>query len=123
MHTAINSFQLISSIDVSVFDISEYSQQPAYNPQQQQFQSYPPSQPHPPQNEQLQQGHPPHSTEQSYPQMAPPPYSEQAQTTQPMPYTANAQQPTVMQPTNSQSTTVVVAGGVMPVSIFLLMIK
>ena len=55
--------------------------------------------------------------------MAPPPYSEQAQTTQPMPYTASAQQPTVMQPTNSQNTTVVVAGGVMPVSVFLSMIE
>ena len=94
-----------------------------HNPQQQQLQSYPQSQPYPPQNEQLQQGHLPQSTGQSYPQMAPPPYSEQAQTTQPMPYTASAQQPTVMQPTNSQNTTVVVAGGVMPVSVFLSMIE
>ena len=127
-----NSLQLINGKGVSVFDISGYPQKSLYNPlqQQQEEQSYPPSQPHPPQNVQFQQGHP---MQQSYPQqqgqdysqppeytsqVGPPTYFELAQTTQPMSYTASAQQPTVMQPTNvSQNTTVVVAG-VVAVSIF-----
>ena len=131
-----NKLQLVNGIDFSVFDISGHPQKSLYNPLQlqQEVQSYPPSQPHPPHNVEFQQGHPP---QQSYPQqqwqgysqppeytsqVGPPSYFELAQTTQPMPHTASAQQPTVMQPTNiSQNTTVVVAG-VVTVSIFLFVV-
>ena len=55
--------------------------------------------------------------------MEPRPYFEVAETTQPMSDAASTQQPTVMEPANiSQNTTVVVAGSVVVVSIFLFIV-